>query len=318
MNVTQRFNHGLSFNFNYTYSKNLELTGSVDPFNRQLGKDLSGNDIPHVVPPYPAIPGAAPPRSGSPLVSNRIVSSILSDWGVGVYLNYQSALLINRPVSSGSVPISQFLGYGPGGAQLKKNADGSYMSPWSVDWTDYSGKHHTDPIDINCHCFDPTTTIVLNPDAWENIPDGQFGAQQSGLRFFRGIRHPTENLNISRTFRITERVQLNVRAEFNQIFNRMQIPQAARSVRSIRSFAAISQRTRVHQRRQHGPVQQRIRHHPSAVRHERHAYRSAHRPHHVLTRFRGYPSAPGASPGFFFGAASHRRTRSPNKPHAVI
>ena len=225
VNVTQRFNHGLSFNFNYTYSKNLELTSSVDPFNRQLGKDLSGNDIPHVARLTLQYQVPRFRNSGSQLLSNRIVSSILSDWGVGVYLNYQSAPLINRPVSSGSVPINQFLGYGPGSAQLKTNADGSYMSPWSVDWTDYSGKHHTDPIDINCHCFDPTTTVVLNPDAWENIPPGQFGAQQTGLRFFRGVRHPTENANISRTFRITERVQLNVRAEFNQVLNRMQVPQ---------------------------------------------------------------------------------------------
>ena len=123
------------------------------------------------------------------------------------------------------MPLSQFLGYGPGRAQLKKNADGSYMNPWSVDWTDNSGKHHTDPIDINCHCFDPTKTIVLNPNAWENIPDGQFAPDNSALRFYRGVRHPTENANISRNFRITERVQLNVRAEFNQVLNRMQLPQ---------------------------------------------------------------------------------------------
>ncbi len=69
----------------------------------------------------------------------------------------------------------------------------------------------TDPIDINCHCFDPTKTVVLNPDAWENIPAGQFGAQQASLRFFRGIRRPTENAKISSVFRIPERVQLKLR-----------------------------------------------------------------------------------------------------------
>ena len=222
--MTQRFNHGLAFNFNYTYSKNLELTNSPDPFNRQLGKGLSGNDIPHVLRLTLQYQVPRFRDSGTPVVSNRIVSSILSDWGIGVYMNYQSAGVLNRPTSNGSNPISNFLGYGPGSAQLKKNADGSYMSPWSVDWTDNSGKHHTDPIDINCHCYDPTKTIVLNPDAWENIPDGQFGAQQDNLRFMRGIRAPRENANISRTFRITERVQLNVRAEFNQVFNRLILP----------------------------------------------------------------------------------------------
>jgi hypothetical protein len=152
------------------------------------------------------------------------VSYVLSDWGIGAYLNYQSASVVGRPSSNGSVSISQFLGRGPGSAQLKKNADGSYMNPWSVDWTDYDGKHHTNPLDINCHCFDPTKTIVLNPNAWANVPDGQWAADNSTLRFYRGIRTPVENANFSRNFRITERINLNVRAEFNNVFNRMQLP----------------------------------------------------------------------------------------------
>ncbi len=225
LNVTQRFNHGLSFNMNYNYSKNLDAMSTVDFYNRALAKDISVNDLPHQ---FRLTVQYQVPRlrdSGMPVVSNHIVSSILSDWGIGAYLNYQSAGVLGRPSSNGTTPISQFLGYGPGSAQLKKNADGSYMNPWSVDWTDNSGKHRTDPIDINCHCFDPTTNIVLNPDAWENIPNGQFAADTSTLRFYRGIRYPTENANISRAFRITERVQLNIRIEFNNVFNRMQVPQ---------------------------------------------------------------------------------------------
>jgi len=141
-----------------------------------------------------------------------------------VYLNYQSAPMLTRPTNSTPAPaLTQFLGRGPGGSQLKKNADGSYMSPWSVDWTDNSGVHHTDPLDINCHCFDPTKTVVFNPAAWENVAPGQW-ADQSGLRFYRGVRLPQENVNFSRNFRIKERVQLNLRVEFNNIFNRLQLP----------------------------------------------------------------------------------------------
>jgi hypothetical protein len=33
----------LSFNLNYTYSKNLDLMSSPDIFNRAMGKDISGN-----------------------------------------------------------------------------------------------------------------------------------------------------------------------------------------------------------------------------------------------------------------------------------
>jgi hypothetical protein len=98
------------------------------------------------------------------------------------------------------------------------------MSPWSVNWTDYNGVHHTTPLDINCHCFDPTKTVVLNPAAFTNVPNGQFGANQSSIRSFRGIRLPVENANFGRTFRFKERMSLNVRAEFTNIFNRMQLP----------------------------------------------------------------------------------------------
>ena len=124
------------------------------------------------------------------------------------------------PTSSGSAPISDFLGYGPGPAQLIPG-----MSPWSVNWTDYSGKvHHTTPLDINCHCFNPTTTQVLNPAAFTNVPNGQFAANQASIRSFRGPRIPSENANFSRNFRVKERYNLQVRAEFTNIFNRMVWP----------------------------------------------------------------------------------------------
>jgi hypothetical protein len=96
------------------------------------------------------------------------------------------------------------------------------MSPWSVDWYDYSGTHHTTPLDINCHCFDPTKTIVLNPAAFTNVPNGQFAANESSIRSFRGFRIPVENANFSRTFRVKERYTLQIRAEFTNIFNRTQ------------------------------------------------------------------------------------------------
>jgi hypothetical protein len=224
LNATERFYHGLTFNLNYNYSKNLDNYTSVsDVFNRGVSKNLAAFDLPHQF-RFTAQYEVPRIRSTMPLLKNKAVSYALSGWGVGTYLNYQSAAILPRPTSAGSLPISQFLGRGPGGAQLKKNADGSYMSPWSIDWTDYSGQHHTDPLDINCHCFDPTTTDVFNSAAWENVPNGQWAADVSSLRFFRANRIPQENANFSRNFRIKERVSLNLRVEFNNIFNRMQLP----------------------------------------------------------------------------------------------
>jgi hypothetical protein len=98
------------------------------------------------------------------------------------------------------------------------------MSPWSTDWTDLSGKHHTDPLDINCHCFDPEKTVVLNPNAWQPIPDGQWTDDTSTYSFFRGPRRPTESANLSRNFKFKERYTLQIRMEFLNVFNRAYLP----------------------------------------------------------------------------------------------
>jgi hypothetical protein len=212
VNLTQRFSHGLSFNFNYTYSKNLDLISSPDIFNRSMGKDLTSLDTPQQL--RMTAEYQTPKLSG-----NRVISYILGDWGLGWYFQYQSAGALNRPNNAGSQPISQWLGRGPGPAQW----DGT-TSLWSTNWTDYDGNVHTDPIDINCHCFDPTTTQVLNPAAWSNIPNGEWGPQQTTFRQYRGIRQPQENINISRNFRIKERVVFHIRAEFQNAFNRTRLP----------------------------------------------------------------------------------------------
>src|SRR3974390_2404350 len=99
---------------------------------------------------------------------------------------------------------AQATGYFANGAQLNQNADGSYMNPWSVNWTDLSGVHHTDPLDINCHCFDPEKTVVLNPNAWQTIPDATWTDDTSTYPFFRGARRPSESANLARNFRIKE------------------------------------------------------------------------------------------------------------------
>jgi hypothetical protein len=230
----KRFSHGLVANANYTYSKTLALTTTQDPFNRNLGKNLSAFDLPnqfrltaqYEVPMF---------HSSLPVLKYKPVAYALSGWSTGWSLSYQSAPLVGLPTSAGTVPISNFLGYGPGPAQLIPG-----MNPWSVNWTDLSGVHHTNPLNVNCGCFDPTTTQVLNPAAWTNVPNGQFAASESSIRSFRGIRIPQENANFGRNFRIKERYSLNIRVEFTNIFNRLLLPTAAAAAGGINlgNFAA--------------------------------------------------------------------------------
>jgi len=67
---------------------------------------------------------------------------------------------------------------------------------------------------------------VLNAKAWADPPPGTFGTAAAYYNDYREQRRPQEQLNFGRTFRIKERVSLNIRAEFTDIFNRAFIPNA--------------------------------------------------------------------------------------------
>jgi hypothetical protein len=220
--ATKRLSHGVTFSANYTFSKNLDLMSSPDIFNRSLGKNISGNDVPHL---FRFQSQYIVPRlnRSSGILGNKILQYALADWGMTWYLQYQSAALVGLPATVTTNPISKWLGRGPGPAQQALDANGQPISPWSVDWTDYNGNHHTDPLDPNCHCFDPAKTVLLNPKAWVNVLDAQWAANQSSIRSFRGIRQPTENVGFSRDFRYKERVSLHLRVDFANVFNRTRL-----------------------------------------------------------------------------------------------
>ena len=220
--LTKRYSHGLTLNANYTFSKTLDLFSSPDIFNRSIGKNYSPNDLPHQ---FRLSAEYQVPRikDGVPVLGNRVVSYILGNWGVGVYLQYQSGVAIDRPSSPNTAPITDWFGRGQLRAQLK---DG--MSPWAVNWTDYDGKVHTEALDVNCHCYDPAKTVVLNPNAWEAVPNGQWAPNINQIRDYRSPRRPSESMNLSRNFRFKEgRILLHVRTEFANVFNRTLLPSLA-------------------------------------------------------------------------------------------
>jgi len=236
--VTKRLSHGLTLNANYSYSKSLSLMSSPDVFNPNLGKGYSSTDLPHQF--RLSAEYRTPRVKGSGFLGNKVVSAVLADWAIGTYLQYQSAPGLADPSSSGLDPITNYLGRGTLSSQLVPG-----MSPWAVNWVDSSGKVHPEPININCRCFDPTRPLmieqtdpttgqlngvfkpgtVLNPNAWTNVPADSWSNNYLSDRAFRGIRLPTENMNFGRTFRIKERVSLQLRVEFANAFNRVQLPQ---------------------------------------------------------------------------------------------
>ena len=77
--------------------------------------------------------------------------------------------------------------------------------------------------DLNCHCFDPNKTFVLNKAAWVNPPAGQFGTGAAYYSDYRTQRRPSENMALGRMFRIREGMTFQIRAEFSNIFNRTEM-----------------------------------------------------------------------------------------------
>jgi len=90
--------------------------------------------------------------------------------------------------------------------------------------------------DLNCHCFDPAQTQVLNPAAWRDpgttynasgvatAYNGAFSPSAAYYDDFRQQRRPKESLSFGRTFRFKERITLSLRAEMINPFNRVQVP----------------------------------------------------------------------------------------------
>jgi hypothetical protein len=218
---TKRYSHGLTAGIAYTYQK--ELTNGVnsntsyltpnaplinDIFNPAIDKQISGFDIPqeliinfnYTTPKWESGGGAA----------MHAVSWLARDWSLSGLLRYQSGVLIRTPPSNNNLLTE--LGVGPA----------NNPALWGGGTT-FQNRVPGEPlflVDPNSH-FDPTTQLVLNPAAWTDAPAGQFGVSSPYYNDFRWQRQPAESLGFGRVFRIKEGMTLQIRAEFQNIFNRL-------------------------------------------------------------------------------------------------
>jgi hypothetical protein len=226
MKATKRFSHGLSFTSSFTWQKELvmgsETTGTTggttggivnDAFNRRLNKYLSSYSRPIV---WVTTINYTLPK----LAANKMLSWAIRDWSIGVLMNYASGRPIAVPtVSSTSVTslytfqstFANRVAGQPLFARTVKNADGTKTTTPISNINDRSS-------------YDPRTDFVLNPAAWQDPPAGQFSSSTAFYSDYRYPRHPEERLSIGRIFRLKEGITLNIRADFDNIFNRMVLP----------------------------------------------------------------------------------------------
>jgi hypothetical protein len=211
--ATKRFSHGLQFGASFVWSKNETIgaesdvsfsspvaPASNDILNRQQNKYLSGYDQPLVT----VISGS---YTLPKLNINKAASWFVRDWQLGALLRYSSGLPIMAPLATNGLSQLLFLGEGPGGF-----SGGTYMDP--VPGQPLFLKN------LNCGCYDPNGSFVLNPKAWANPAPGTWGTAAAYYNDYRYQRHPVENMSLARNFRVKERFNLQIRAEFTNIFNR--------------------------------------------------------------------------------------------------
>jgi hypothetical protein len=223
--ATKRLSHGLSFTSAFTWQKNMNLGGEREPnfgtaasgsvndvFNRQNSKYISQYSQPLVF--LTSLSYITPKVRG-----NKILSWLVRDWTYAAFLAYRSGLPLVAPSAQSS----------PGLANLLGQTTFANRVPGVPLYT----------VDVNCHCFDPRNVFVLNPKAWTDPPPGQFGTAAAYYTDYRDMRRPTENMNFGRTFRMTERVSLNIRAEFSNIFNRAFIGAVGSGAASVGASPAI-------------------------------------------------------------------------------
>ena len=201
VSANKRFSRGLQFTFGFTWQKSLDtLGGTPDVQNLALAKSVSSLDQPLVT--------RASVTYTLPAWGPKAVSYAVRDWFLNGFVYYASGIPLASPnanttdyptnLTQGTINNLTFQAVG---RQVRVPGQPLYLK------------------DPNCHCFDPNTTIVLNPLAWTNPSPGQFGAAYY-YGDFRGPRRPVENLAVGRRFRIRERMSLSLRAEFQNILNR--------------------------------------------------------------------------------------------------
>jgi hypothetical protein len=176
-----------------------------DQFNRNQGYVISQYDEPFVLTFAPSYT-VQPTKFGGDSGGAKAMQWLVRDWRIAGLFSYTSGLPILAPAATNNLNLELLRGNTVGsGTSI------SYASPTGQPFFLQN---------LNCHCFDPNTTFVLNPAAWVNPPPGQFGTASTYYTDYRQQRHPGESASLARTFRIREGISLQVRAEFTNIFNR--------------------------------------------------------------------------------------------------
>ncbi len=193
--LTKRFSHGLQAGGTYTFQKG---------FTRAIPQDFwnptsSLWDVQNI--PFQVLNFNFIYTTPSTHYFSKWVNLITKDWQVGGYADYQTGTLLTPPSST----TSNFL--------------------TSEDVYTGASFYNQGVNPNNLSTYNPYYTQLLNPSAWKQCPTNTTCTAPGTLYpGFRAPRTPIEDANFGRNFRIKERMNLYIRAEFVNIFNRTLMP----------------------------------------------------------------------------------------------
>ncbi|MBI3695392.1 MAG: TonB-dependent receptor [Acidobacteria bacterium] len=183
-NLEKRFGHGFTILANYTWSKNIDDVSAANPFNRGISRGLANFDVPHNF-KFSNL-WEVPKLHVSPAAGK-----LLNGWQVNSILVRQSGF----PFTVSSGVDNSFSGVGGDRADYiggsAKLSDSRALADKLVQW------------------FDTSRFVVNAP--------GTFG--NSGRGILRGPGFFNTDLGVLKSTGITERVNLQFRAEFFNVFN---------------------------------------------------------------------------------------------------
>jgi hypothetical protein len=194
--ANKRYSHGLNLTATFTWQNERTNMGPVNnvfdhPEDKFAPPDLS----------EPLITVVAFSYEVPAFTSNRFVRAALGGWTFGGMVRYASGLPIAVPSSQNQIASLVFQ-------------------------TTTMNRVAGEPLfikDLNGGDYDPNADFVLNPAAWSNPAPGQFGTAPAYYDDFRYQRRPDEQLSVGRSFRIRNRARFEVRGEFFNALNRIQL-----------------------------------------------------------------------------------------------
>ena len=209
--LTKRLSHGLDLLGTFVWQKETDTTeGYVSNVsNRSLQKTLSSLSQPLAL-------VIAVNYQTSGWGPQRWMRAALGGWAFTTILKYASGLPIPVPIAQNNLNALLFNAAGPASATDGLSASAHLAAT-------YANRVPGQPLflkDLNCHCIDPNTDLVLNPAAWAQPAPGQFGTSNPFYGDYRYQRTPNEQLGLGRTFRIRENMRFQIRAEFFNVLNR--------------------------------------------------------------------------------------------------